>query len=264
MASLERNQTRYSPASRSACGFDTLNAPAAGRPRLPARPAAISFPRWCRCERLRRRALGRRCCGLSRGERHAKRMLDLLLCLLLGLPAAILVGLAACAVRWDSPGAALFAQWRVGAHGRRFRLWKLRTMVANAGALKGQLTHLNELPWPDFKITNDPRITGVGRWLRRSSLDELPQLWNVWRGEMSFVGPRPSSFGLEHYRLWHTERLALPPGITGLWQITARARCDFDQRLRLDLAYLRSWRLRLDLAILVATLAVVCRGKGAR
>jgi lipopolysaccharide/colanic/teichoic acid biosynthesis glycosyltransferase len=227
-------------------------------------PAPRPYPRWAQPERLRQRQARRGWrCQLSPAARRQKRALDLALCLILGPPAALLIGLAALAVAWETPGAPLFSQWRLGAHGRPFRMWKLRTMVRNAAAMERELAHLNELPWPDFKIRRDPRITRVGRILRRTSLDELPQIWNVLRGEMSWVGPRPTNFGLDRYALWHTERLALPPGLTGLWQVLERAQCDFDQRLRLDLAYVRGWRLGLDLAILRATLAVVAGGRGA-
>jgi lipopolysaccharide/colanic/teichoic acid biosynthesis glycosyltransferase len=237
--------------------------PSAAAP-APAAPAPVP-PAWCQPQRLRQWGLRRGWrCQLRPAERWRKRALDLVLCVLLGVPAAVVVGLAALAVRWDSPGKALFAQTRVGRNGRPFRMWKLRTMVANAQAMEAELRHLSELPWPDFKITRDPRVTRVGGWLRRTSLDELPQIWNIVRGEMSWVGPRPTSFGLERYQLWHTERLATPPGLTGLWQIVARAECDFDQRLRLDLAYGRNWRLRLDLAILAATVGAVWRQRGAK
>ncbi|MGH9481912.1 MAG: sugar transferase [Terriglobales bacterium] len=227
--------------------------------------AEPDYPAWCRPARRRRRRQrqGWRC-GLSRTQRRLKRGLDLALCLLLGLPAALVVGAAALAVRLESHGSPFFAQPRVGENGRRFRMWKLRTMVQGAERMEAQLRHLSELPWPDFKISRDPRITRVGRWLRRTSLDELPQLWNVLCGEMSWVGPRPTSFGLERYELWHTERLALPPGITGLWQILERAQCNFDRRLRLDLAYIRTWGLRLDVRILAATVGAVWSGRGAK
>ncbi|HUX66060.1 MAG TPA: sugar transferase [Terriglobales bacterium] len=231
---------------------------------VPAAADAL-YPAWCQPRRLRAWRLRRGWrSGPSRGQRRLKRALDWLLCLLLGPPAALLVAAAALAVRCESPGSPFFAQSRLGAGGKSFRMWKLRTMVAGAAAMEKDLQHLNELPWPDFKISRDPRVTRVGRLLRRSSLDELPQIWNVVRGEMSWVGPRPTSFGLERYQLWHTERLALPPGITGLWQIRERAQCDFDRRLRLDLAYVRGWRLRLDLAILAATVGAVLGGRGAK
>jgi len=234
---------------------------------VPARAAdaAPAYPRWCAPAHLRRRRLARGWrCELTPRQRRLKRGLDLLLCLLLGPPAALVVAVAAAAVRLESHGSPFYRQPRVGEHGRSFGMWKLRTMVANASALEKDLQHLNELPWPDFKISRDPRVTRVGRLLRRSSLDELPQIWNVWRGEMSWVGPRPTAFGLADYQLWHTERLASPPGITGLWQILERAQCDFDRRLRLDLAYVRSWRLSLDLAILAATVRAVLGGRGAK
>lgn len=230
-----------------------------------ATPPEPHYAAWCEPQRRRARRLRRGWrCGLGRTERRWKRGLDLGLCLLLGLPAALLVGIAAVAVWLESPGSPFFAQPRVGENGRPFRMWKLRTMVRDAEKLEAQLQHLNELPWPDFKISRDPRVTRVGRWLRRSSMDELPQIWNVVRGEMSWVGPRPTSFGLERYQLWQTERLALPPGITGLWQILERAQCDFDRRLRLDLAYIRTWGLGLDLAILAATVGAVLGGRGAK
>ena len=238
--------------------------PTPAAPPAIAAPGRPAYPGWAQPARLRRQAARRGWrCQLSPCERRLKRGLDLALTLALALPTAAVIALAAAAVRLESPGAPFYAQSRLGAHGRRFRMWKLRTMVTNAAALEPQLAHLNELPWPDFKIRRDPRITRVGRLLRRTSLDELPQIWNVLRGEMSWVGPRPTNFGLERYQLWHTERLALPPGITGLWQVLERAQCDFDQRLRLDLAYVRGWRLRLDLAILWATLAAVAGGRGA-
>ncbi|MGH9418037.1 MAG: sugar transferase [Terriglobales bacterium] len=236
--------------------------PAAAATALP--PLRV-YPRWSQPERLRRRQLSRGWrSGLSRGDRRLKRALDLGLCALLAVPVAVVVAIAAAAVRLDSPGSPWFIQLRVGENGRGFRMWKLRTMVQDAEGMEKKLAHLNELPWPDFKICRDPRVTRVGRWLRRSSIDELPQAWNVLRGEMSWVGPRPTSFGLKNYELWHTERLSTPPGITGLWQVLERAACDFDQRLRLDLAYVRHWSLGLELAILWATVGAVAGGRGAK
>ncbi len=142
-------------------------------------------------------------------------------------------------------------------------MYKFRTMVPNAEELKSRYAHLNELQWPDFKITNDPRITPLGRWLRKTSLDELPQLFNVLRGEMSLVGPRPTSFGPETYKLWHTERLDVIPGMTGLWQVFGRARLEFDERLRLDIAYIERASLWLDICILFMTAISVFRQRGA-
>ena len=136
-------------------------------------------------------------------------------------------------------------------------------MVPNAEALKEKYAHLNELQWPDFKITNDPRITKVGKILRKTSLDELPQLINVFKDEMSLVGPRPTSFGAETYKLLHTERLDVMPGLTGLWQIIGRAQLEFDDRLRLDIAYIERAGLLFDIVILFHTIAAVFKQRGA-
>ena len=142
-------------------------------------------------------------------------------------------------------------------------MYKFRTMVPNAEALKQQLMHLNELQWPDFKITNDPRITRIGRFLRKTSLDEVPQIINVLTGEMSLVGPRPTSFSAQTYKLWHTERLDVLPGLTGLWQVLGRASTEFDERLRLDIAYIEKRCLWLDFQILLRTVTAVVGQKGA-
>lgn len=193
-----------------------------------------------------------------------KRVLDLLLVLItlpLWLP---LNGIVALLIRFTSPGApVMFKQQRTGKGGRRFQMYKFRTMVPNAEELKSKYAHLNELQWPDFKITNDPRITPIGRFLRKTSLDELPQLFNVLRGEMSLVGPRPTSFGPETYKLWHTSRLDVMPGLTGLWQIIGRAQLEFDDRLRLDIAYIERASLWLDFNILLRTVLAVFESRGA-
>ena len=191
-----------------------------------------------------------------------KRALDVTV-VLLALPLILLVSaVVALALYADSPGTILFRQARTGRHGRRFLMYKFRTMVANAEALKADLQHLNVLQPPDFKIPNDPRITRVGRVLRRSSLDELPQLLNVLRGDMSLVGPRPTSFAASTYELWHTARLEVPPGLTGPWQLQGRGSIDFDERLRLDITYMRSMNLWLDLGILLRTTRAVVRRQG--
>ena len=166
----------------------------------------------------------------------------------------------ALAVRLDSPGPILFTQQRTGQHGIRFGMYKFRTMVRDAEALKASLMHLNILPPPDFKIIDDPRITRVGKFLRKTSLDELPQIFNVLRGEMSLVGPRPTSFAASTYDLWHTERLEAVPGITGLWQVKERNAATFDERLRLDVEYLERMSLGLDLKIMWWTVVSVCEG----
>lgn len=192
-----------------------------------------------------------------------KRIFDLSVCLLV-LP-AVMVAMAICAALiWlDNPGPIFFKQLRTGKGGRRFRMYKFRTMVTNAEELKLKYAHLNELTWPDFKITNDPRVTRVGRILRKTSLDELPQIFNILKGDMSLVGPRPTSFDVSTYSLWHTERLEVLPGITGLWQISGRSDVDFDGRLHLDIKYIENRSLWLDIKILFFTVAAVFTQRGA-
>ncbi len=142
-------------------------------------------------------------------------------------------------------------------------MFKFRTMVQNAEELKKELAHLNQLNWPDFKAADDPRITRVGAFLRKTSLDELPQLLNVIRGDMSLVGPRPTSFHANTYDLWHTERLEVVPGITGIWQVSGRSDVDFDERVRLDREYIRRQSIMLDLKILFLTISAVVLRRGA-
>jgi lipopolysaccharide/colanic/teichoic acid biosynthesis glycosyltransferase len=189
--------------------------------------------------------------------------MDILFCLLIAPMALPLLLLVALLVYIDSPGPILFKQLRTGKGGRRFRMYKFRTMVPNAEELKLVYAHLNELTWPDFKITDDPRVTRLGKILRKTSLDELPQLLNVLKGDMSLVGPRPTSFAPDTYRLWHTERLEVVPGITGLWQVHGRSNLDFDDRLKLDIAYIERQSIWMDLQILVRTAAQVFIGEGA-
>jgi lipopolysaccharide/colanic/teichoic acid biosynthesis glycosyltransferase len=191
-----------------------------------------------------------------------KRSLDLVLGSLLLLVAVPVLLACALAVRLDSPGPAFFGQLRTGRNGRRFRMYKFRTMLENAEELKASLAHLNVLPPPDFKIPNDPRITRVGRFLRATSLDELPQLINVVKGDMSLVGPRPTSFAPSTYKVWHTHRLDVPPGLTGLWQVEGRAAMSFDERLRLDVTYIRHASLLYDLRLLARTAGAVVRRSG--
>ena len=203
---------------------------------------------------------------LLRGKayRVAKRIMDLIL-VTLALPFfAPLFLLCALLVKLESPnGPIMFTQRRTGKGGRSFQMYKFRTMVPNAEELKKELAHLNELQWPDFKITNDPRVTRVGRFMRKTSLDELPQLLNVIQGEMSLVGPRPTSFAASTYELWQTERLDVLPGITGLWQLLGRASTEFDQRLRLDIAYMERRCIWLDIQILFRTIPAVLEKRGA-
>lgn len=203
--------------------------------------------------------------GLGPGRLYfvSKRIVDLSVCLML-MP-FVLPAVALCAVAlWvENPGPIFFTQKRTGRGGYRFQMYKLRTMATNAEEMKEQLRHLNELSWPDFKISNDPRVTRVGRILRKTSLDELPQIFNVIMGDMSLVGPRPTSFSANTYTLWHTERLEVQPGITGLWQVSGRSDIDFDDRLRLDIEYIRKRSLWFDLKLLYRTIAAVVKPKGA-
>jgi lipopolysaccharide/colanic/teichoic acid biosynthesis glycosyltransferase len=171
--------------------------------------------------------------------------------------------LLAIVVKLDSPGPAFVRITRLGRDGRPFRLLKLRSMRRDAEQMKEALRHLNTLPWPDFKIENDPRVTRAGRWLRKYSLDELPQLYNVLRGEMTLIGPRPCSVRLDHYELWQTERLDVTPGLVGRWQADGRGTLDFASRSRLDIGQSRSRSLRGDLAMVAGTLRSVIVSKGA-
>jgi lipopolysaccharide/colanic/teichoic acid biosynthesis glycosyltransferase len=192
-----------------------------------------------------------------------KRAIDIFVCLLLLPVAVVLLAVCAAAIKLDSSGPVLFLQRRTGKGGRVFTMYKLRTMVSNAEELKARYLHLNQLSYPDFKIADDPRVTRVGRILRRTSLDEVPQIFNVLRGDMTLVGPRPTSFSPSTYQLWHTARLELTPGVTGLWQVSGRNELDFDDRLRLDIAYLRNQCVWLDLRILLRTVGSVFSGRGA-
>jgi exopolysaccharide biosynthesis polyprenyl glycosylphosphotransferase len=193
----------------------------------------------------------------------AKRATDLILSAAALLVLAPFLALITLAIRLTSPGPALYSQTRCGLNGRRFTLYKFRTMVANADELKPQLAHLN-VKRTAFKIPNDPRLTPIGRFLRRFSLDELPQLWNVLRGEMALVGPRPPvPSEVTEYERWQRRRLRMRPGLTCLWALAGRDALDFDEWMRLDLAYIDAWSLRLDWSIMLRTIPRVLSGKGA-
>lgn len=204
--------------------------------------------------------------SLFRGNSYliVKRIMDIsmiLFTLPFLLPVFILIALL---IKIESPnGPILFAQDRTGKHGKRFKMYKFRSMVPNAEEMKKELAHLNELQWPDFKITNDPRVTRMGNILRKTSLDELPQLINVLKGDMSLVGPRPTSFSADTYDLWQTARLDVIPGLTGLWQILGRAETEFHERLRLDIAYIKHRSIWLDIQILFRTVWAVFSQRGA-
>lgn len=194
----------------------------------------------------------------------AKRAFDLAvsgLGLLLTLPLWAAVALA---IRLDSPGPVLYRQRRVGQRGRPFTMLKFRTMVYGAETMLADLRERNEADGPLFKLRDDPRVTRVGRWLRRWSLDELPQLVNVARGDMSLVGPRPPlPEEVERYEEWQVDRLEVRPGITGLWQVSGRADLSFDEYVRLDLFYIENWSLAYDLFILAKTLPILLSRRGA-
>jgi lipopolysaccharide/colanic/teichoic acid biosynthesis glycosyltransferase len=170
----------------------------------------------------------------------------------------------ALAIKLDSPGPIFYRQQRVGKHGRRFWMLKFRSMRQDADRLLDTLRAHNEASGPLFKMRRDPRITRVGRLLRRWSLDELPQLFNVLRGDMSLVGPRPPiPAEVEEYEDWQHGRLRAVPGITGLWQVSGRSEVPFHDMVRLDLHYIRNWSLGLDLVILLRTIPAVLTSRGA-
>jgi lipopolysaccharide/colanic/teichoic acid biosynthesis glycosyltransferase len=196
------------------------------------------------------------------GLPRTKRAMDLAISIAVMPLLLPVLALCAIAIRLDSPGPILFRQQRTGMHGVRFGMYKFRTMVENAEELKASLAHLNIMPPPDFKIIDDPRITRVGKFLRKTSLDETPQIFNVLRGEMSLVGPRPTSFAASTYRLWHAERLEIAPGITGLWQVRGRNESTFDERLRLDVEYIGKRSVLYDLRIMLETVGSVVNRSG--
>src|SRR5271156_760994 len=192
-----------------------------------------------------------------------KRSMDLLGAAVGLLLTAPVLALAAIFIRCDSRGPVFYSALRVGRKGRKFRCYKLRTMVEEADAQKENLRRANERRGPCFKMENDPRVTGSGRWLRKFSIDELPQLFNVLVGEMSLVGPRPHPLDdFERYGIEHLRRLDVRPGVTGLWQVTARTDPSFETNMTLDLTYIETWSLRLDLWILMKTIPVVAQGEG--
>jgi exopolysaccharide biosynthesis polyprenyl glycosylphosphotransferase len=202
--------------------------------------------------------------GFGQKVRTIKRAIDIVgaaLGLTLGAP---LLGLIAAAIRLDSPGPIIFRQTRVGANGEHFEMYKFRSMVEDAEEELDELRDLNEVDGPIFKMKDDPRVTRVGRILRRTSLDELPQLWNVLRGDMSLVGPRPPlPSEVTEYMEWHKKRLEVRPGVTGLWQVSGRSLVSFDEQCLLDIYYIENWSLWLDFKILLRTIPQVLFGNGA-
>lgn len=193
-----------------------------------------------------------------------KRMLDIVGSLVGLALTGILFPFIALAIKLDSQGALLFGQERVGENNRIFRCWKFRSMSVDAESRKEALLDRNEMKGPVFKIRDDPRMTRVGRVLRQTSLDELPQFWNVLKGEMSLVGTRPPTPDeVAQYENWHRRRICIKPGITGLWQVSGRNQVeDFDEIVRLDLHYIDKWSLWLDVKILFKTIGVVLSRSG--
>jgi len=193
----------------------------------------------------------------------AKRALDIVGGLIVAIILTPLMLAISVWIARDSPGPITFRQPRAGLHGRTFEIWKFRTMVADAEEHLEALRDQNEIRGNAFKITNDPRMTRAGRWLRRTSLDELPQLLNVLRGEMSLVGPRPPLLPeVAGYDVWHRRRLSMRPGMTGLWQVGARREADFDRWVESDLEYIDRWSFWLDLKIIALTIPAVLAGDG--
>jgi exopolysaccharide biosynthesis polyprenyl glycosylphosphotransferase len=192
-----------------------------------------------------------------------KRSFDVVMAALLVLFLSPLLLFAAVAVRLSSPGPIVYRSRRRGLGGTPFDCFKFRTMFADAEQRQDELEDANEKPGAIFKIRNDPRITPIGSFLRRWSIDELPQLFNVLRGEMSLVGPRPLP-ERDYQRLedWHRKRYLVLPGMTGLWQVSGRSELDFDELVRLDFLYLERWSVFLDLSIMLKTIPAVLRGKG--
>jgi exopolysaccharide biosynthesis polyprenyl glycosylphosphotransferase len=196
---------------------------------------------------------------------EAKRIFDLVVASILLVLTAPLFLLTALAIKLDSAGPIFFVQERVGLSKRRFRMIKFRTMSADAEARMKDIEHLNEKTGPIFKIKNDPRITTLGKWLRRTSIDELPQLVNVFFGDMSIVGPRPLSVrdAVRMEEAWQKRRFSVKPGLTCLWQVSGRSNLSFEQWMHLDLEYIDRWSLGLDATILLRTIPAIVLARGA-
>ncbi|MFQ5865707.1 MAG: sugar transferase [bacterium] len=200
----------------------------------------------------------------SQWQLFLKRTLDIVLSIILLILFAPVIIITAIAIKATSKGPVLFAQIRSGLNGRKFKLYKFRTMIVGAEMKKRELVKMNEMDGPVFKIKKDPRITKVGRFLRRFSIDEIPQLINVLKGDMSIVGPRPPlPVEVELYKMWQRRRLSLKPGITCIWQVSGRNKIQFEKWMEMDLEYIDRWSLFLDLKILFKTVFVVLFGYGA-
>jgi exopolysaccharide biosynthesis polyprenyl glycosylphosphotransferase len=201
---------------------------------------------------------------LQPSSRLVKRGVDLLLVLLALIPALLITLITTIAIKLDSPGPVFFSQDRVGLGGRRFKVYKFRSMVVNAEALWSDLIRQTGEDPRHPKLAKDPRVTRVGRWIRRFSLDEIPQIWNIARGEMSWVGPRPAiPQEVELYEPWHLQRLRVLPGLTGLWQVSGRNEVPFEEMCLMDIYYIENWSLGLDLQIVLRTIPIVLLAHGA-
>lgn len=202
--------------------------------------------------------------GISQGQQIAKRLMDLSIIFLLSVPTLIVTAVIALAIKIDSSGPVFYAGIRIGKDGRPFQMLKFRSMVVDAEAQKVTLLAFNQADGPLFKMKDDPRLTRVGKFIRRTSLDELPQLYNVLRGQMSLVGPRPPlPEEVAQYKGWHKQRLSVIGGITGLWQVSGRSDLTFDELCLLDIYYIENWSLGLDFRILLQTIPHALFGKGA-
>lgn len=196
---------------------------------------------------------------------YLKRIIDLV-CSLIGIialsPVFLIVGII---IKLDSKGSAIFSQKRVGKGGKEFKMYKFRSMVVNAEELKEKLLHQNEMSGPMFKMKDDPRITKIGRFIRKTSIDELPQLINVIKGDMSLVGPRPSlPKEVAKFEPWMMRRLDVKPGLTCYWQVSGRNNIDFDDWMRLDIKYVQDRSIKLDIKLIFKTIFVLFGDKNAR
>lgn len=208
---------------------------------------------------------------INPGYLRRKRIVDLSLTLLLAPFLVLAAAVVVLLIRLDSPGPVLFRQKRLGANGSEFTMYKFRSMYANCGEaahrqaiekfMQGEALNSNTIR--SYKLEGDPRITRVGRFIRATSLDELPQFWNVLRGEMTLVGPRPPiPYEITYYNAYHWLRLSGRPGLTGLWQVYGRSRVKFQEMVEMDIAYLQQQSIRQDLKLIILTLPVMCKGHG--
>ena len=193
-----------------------------------------------------------------------KRVMDILVSSVMLIGAAPVMLATAAAIKLTSSGPIFFQQERSGRNGRRFTMFKFRSMVVDAEKRKKELAHLNEMSGPVFKITRDPRVTRIGQLIRKTSVDELPQLFNILRGDMSLVGPRPPlPSEVDQYQPWQRRRLSVKPGLTGLWQVSGRNNVDFEEWMAMDLRYIDDWSLWLDMKIILRTVPAVLFRAGA-